>query len=130
MWGWGAWSSSRAKPVGWHLNCTENGGGQCPPYMRCIMRNLISSLLAGLVIVVLMGCADHPSEVPADGVKVAEGNSKLLYKAPEAGTIFIYESPDNRLVYRGAIRKGDTVELNAKDDRITVNGKTVMEQGI
>jgi len=94
------------------------------------MRNLISSLLAGLVIVVLMGCADHPSEVPADGVKVAEGNSKLLYKAPEAGTIFIYESPDNRLVYRGAIRKGDTVELNAKDDRITVNGKTVMEQGI
>ena len=94
------------------------------------MRNLISSLLAGLMIVVLMGCADHPSEVPADGVKVAEGNQKLLYKSPQAGTIFIYESSDNRLVYRGAIRKGDTVELNAKDDRITVNGKTVMEQGI
>jgi len=95
-----------------------------------ITRHSIASLLAGLMIAVLAGCADHPSEVPADGVKVAEGNSKLLYKAPEPGTIFIFESPDNRLVYRGAIRKGDTVELNAKDDRITVNGKTVVEQGI
>jgi len=93
-------------------------------------RQGIATLLVGLLVGVIGGCADHPSEVPADGVKVAEGNTELLYKAPEAGTIFIYESPDNRLVYRSAIRRGDTVKLNAKDDRITVNGKTVMEQGI
>lgn len=79
---------------------------------------------------VLAGCADHPSEVPADGVKVAEGNVKLLYKAPEPGTIFVYESPDNKLIYRGAVKRGDTVELNTKDDRITINDKTVMEKGL
>jgi hypothetical protein len=90
----------------------------------------IVSLLAGLLLGVLAGCADHPSEVPSDGVKVAEGNAKLLYKAPEPGTIFVYESPDNRLIYRGEVRRGDTVELNAKDDRITIDGKTVMEKGI
>ena len=95
-----------------------------------ISRHGIATLLVGLVFGVLGGCADHPSEVPADGVKVAEGNQKLLYKAPEAGTIFIYESQDNRLVYRSAIKRGDTVELNAKDDRITINGNTVMERGI
>ncbi|HEV8606004.1 MAG TPA: hypothetical protein VGQ99_11585 [Tepidisphaeraceae bacterium] len=90
----------------------------------------IVSLLAGLLLGVLAGCADHPSEVPADGVKVAEGNVKLLYKAPEPGTIFVYESPDNKLIYRGAVKRGDTVELNTKDDRITINDKTVMEKGL
>ena len=89
-----------------------------------ISRHPIATLLVGLFIGFVAGCADHPSEVPADGVKVAEGNQKLLYKAPEAGTIFIYESPDNRLIYRGPVRRGDTVELNTNDDRISINGKT------
>ena len=95
-----------------------------------ISRHQIAALLVGLVVGVMVGCADHPSEVPADGVKVAEGNQKLLYKPSEPGTIFIYESPDNRLIYRGAVRRGDTVELNTNDDRISVNGKTVMEKGL
>jgi hypothetical protein len=95
-----------------------------------ISRHSIATLLVGLVFGVMAGCADHPSEVPADGVKVAEGNQKLLYKAPEAGTIFVYQDQDNRLIYRGAIRKGDTVELNTNDDRISINGKTVMEKGL
>jgi len=95
-----------------------------------ISRHRIATLLVGLLVGVMVGCADHPSEVPADGVKVAEGNQKLLYKAPENGTIFIYESPDNRLIYRAAVKRGDTVELNTNDDRIRVNGKTVMEKGL
>ena len=100
---------------------------------RCnmpISRHRIATLLVGLLVGVMAGCADHPSEVPPDGVKVAEGNQKLLYKAPEAGTIFVFESPDNRLIYRGEIKKGDSVELNTNDDRISVNGKTVMEKGL
>jgi hypothetical protein len=94
------------------------------------IRHSIATLLVGLFVGVMAGCADHPSEVPADGVKVAEGNQKLLYKTPEAGTIFVYEAPDNRLIYRSAVRRGDTIELNTNDDRISVNGKTVMEKGL
>ncbi len=95
-----------------------------------ISRYAIATLLVGILVGVIGGCADHPSEVPPDGVKVAEGNSKLLYKTPSAGEIFIYESPDNRLVYRAPVRRGDTVELNARDNRIMVNGKTVIDSGI
>jgi signal peptidase I len=61
---------------------------------------------------------------------VAEGNQKLLYKTPEAGTIFVYEDPGNRLIYRSAVKRGDTIELNTNDDRISINGKTVMEKGL
>ena len=93
-------------------------------------RQCLATLLVGLVVGLLAGCADHPSEVPANGVKVAEGNQKLLYKAPESGTIFVYEDPGNRLIYRGAVKRGDTVELSTTDDRITINGKTVMEKGL
>ncbi|HEV8290895.1 MAG TPA: hypothetical protein VGP94_03195, partial [Tepidisphaeraceae bacterium] len=94
-----------------------------------ISRHRIATLLVGLVFGVMVGCADHPSEVPPDGVKVAEGNQKLLYKTPEAGTIFVYEDPGNRLIYRSAVKRGDTIELNTNDDRISINGKTVMEKG-
>src|SRR5258706_13395425 len=94
-----------------------------------ISRHGIATLLVGLVIGVIGGCADHPSEVPADGGKVAEGNQKLLYKAPEAGTIFIYESPGNRLIYRGAIRRGGTGGPNNNYARISRNGHEVMEKG-
>jgi len=90
----------------------------------------IATLLVGLLAGVMVGCADHPSEVPANGVKVAEGNQKLLYKTPEAGTIFVFEDPGNRLIYRSAVRRGDTIELNTNDDRISINGKTVMEKGL
>jgi len=93
-------------------------------------RHSIATLLVGLVFGVMAGCADHPSEVPGDGVKVAEGNQKLLYKTSEPGNIFVYEDPGNRLIYRSAVKRGDTIELNTKDDRITVNGKTVMEKGL
>ena len=95
-----------------------------------ISRHPIATLLVGLMFGVMAGCADHPSEVPPNGVKVAEGNQKLLYKPSEPGTIFIFQDPDNRLIYRGAVRRGDTVELNTNDDRISINGKTVMEKGL
>jgi len=124
------WPSPLARtrwPVVWHRNCTALELKRCNMQ---ISRHSIATLLVGLFIGALAGCADHPSEVPADGVKVAEGNQKLLYKAPEAGTIFIYESPDNRLIYRSPVRRGDTVELNTNDDRISINGKTVMEKGL
>ena len=91
---------------------------------------LIATLLVGLLYGMVAGCADHPSEVPADGVKVAEGNQKLLYKPSEPGTIFVYEDPGNRLIYRGAVKRGDKIELNTSDDRITINGTTVMEKGL
>ena len=90
----------------------------------------IATLLVGLLFGLLAGCADHPSEVPANGVKVAEGNQKLLYKPSEPGTIFVYEDPGNRLIYRGAVKRGDNIELNTNDDRISINGKTVMEKGL
>jgi len=90
----------------------------------------IATLLVGLVFGMMAGCADHPSEVPANGVKVAEGNQKLLYKAAEPGTIFVFEDPGNRLIYRSAVKRGDTIDLNTNDDRISINGKTVMEKGL
>jgi len=87
-------------------------------------------ILAAFVAAMIVGCADHPAEVPLDGQKVAEGNSKLLYKPSQAGEIFIYEDPGNKLIYRATVRAGDSIELNTKDDEITINGKTVAEKNL
>lgn len=95
-----------------------------------ISRDRIATLLVGLVFGVMAGCADHPSEVPANGVKVAEGNQKLLYRTPERGTIYVFEDPGNRLIYSSAVRRDDTIELNTNDNRISVNGRTVLEKGL
>jgi hypothetical protein len=84
------------------------------------------AVIVGLTL--LAGCADHPVEVPLDGQKVAEGNSKLMYKAPRAGEIFVYEDPGSVLVYRAGVRSGDTIEVDTKADEITRNGRTVSEK--
>src|SRR5687768_11026301 len=86
----------------------------------------LTAVLVGLML--LAGCADHPAEVPLDGQKVAEGNSKLMYNAPRAGEVVGYEEPNKVLIYRAGVREGDTIEVDTKDDEITRNGKTVSEK--
>lgn len=94
-----------------------------------IMLSLSLSLLLCLSLVV-SGCATveaHP-EIPGAALMGSEGNGRLTYRAPEAGTIYVYNVPDKQTIYSGRVEAGEMVTVNPNDDRITVDGRIVSEQ--
>ena len=79
---------------------------------------------------ILSGCADRPPSVPASANLMTEGSNQISYRASEFGRVYINDETDHRLLYQGDVEKGDMVELNAKDDRILVGGRTVSERAM
>jgi hypothetical protein len=70
---------------------------------------------------------DARNDVPAGTTLMKEGHEPLLFQAPSDGTVTVYNSSDNRLVYSGSIRAGQTVHVDADHDFVTVDGKKVVD---
>jgi hypothetical protein len=77
---------------------------------------------------ILSGCADRTPAVPASANLMTEGSNQISFRANEFGRVYISDETDHRILYQGDVDKGDMVELNAKDDRILVAGRTVSER--
>ena len=79
------------------------------------------------------GCAaERPESVPEDARRLAKhsGTSSFVFTAPSDGEVFIYDRTQNKLVYSGRVRRGESLEVNAKDDRITLNARVVSEEDL
>jgi hypothetical protein len=88
-------------------------------------------LAAGLMaaaLVAVPGCTTMEAKVPGSAQQVAMGTGNTMYQVGEDGTIYIYDKTWNKLVYTGQVRQGDNVVLDALGDKVTINGKTVVEQ--
>jgi hypothetical protein len=70
---------------------------------------------------------DARNDVPAGATLMKQGHEPLLFKAPNDGTVWVYNSSDNRLVYSGSIRAGQTVHVDADHDFVTVDGDKVVD---
>ena len=70
---------------------------------------------------------DARNDVPAGATLIKQGHEPLLYQAPSDGTVWVYNSSDNRLVYSGSIRSGQTVQVDADHDFVTVDGRKVVD---
>jgi hypothetical protein len=70
---------------------------------------------------------DVRHDVPAGTTLVKEGHEPMLFQTPSDGTIWVYNSSDNRLVYSGSVRAGQTVHVDADHDFVTVDGRKVMD---
>jgi hypothetical protein len=80
----------------------------------------------------LSGCADRPMSVPASASLMTEGNGdRITFRPTEYGRVYVTDQSDgDKIVYQGEVDRGETVELNAKDDRVTVAGRTVTERAM
>jgi signal peptidase I len=81
-------------------------------------------------ITLLSGCADRPMSVPSSAHLMTEGNGdRITFRPTEYGRVYVTDQTDaNRIIYQGEVDRGDTVELNSKDDRVMVAGRTVTER--
>ena len=111
--------------------------------MNRFSRFAIGAALPSLLLVASTGCesdndeplayesrsirGDARNDVPAGASLVKEGHEPLLFQTPSEGTIWVYNSSDNRLVYSGSVRAGQTVHVDADHDFVTVDGKKVVD---
>ena len=111
--------------------------------MNRFSRFAIGAALPSLLLVASTGCesdndeplayeshsirGDARHDVPAGASLVKEGHEPLLFQTPSDGTIWVYNSSDNRLVYSGSVRGGQTVHVDADHDFVTVDGRKVMD---
>jgi len=74
--------------------------------------------------ILVVGCEnEHPANIPGDAMLNSEGNGLLAATAPHDGTVYIYDVNGDRVVYSGAVAKGQVVTLNTDQNKITVDGQ-------
>src|SRR2546421_12289053 len=89
----------------------------------------LKNLAASLVFVVgvgLAGCAsEHPSVVGSDAKLQSSGTSKLAFRAPSDGTVYVYNRNTNKLEYQGDVKRDTLIEYNADTKKLETDGKPI-----
>jgi hypothetical protein len=84
-----------------------------------------------LIALVGAGCQhDRHSQIPADATLMTEGDKSLSFRANESGTVYVYNRNDDKMVYSGDIGRGETLSVDSPNNRITLDGRTVLEKGV
>jgi len=93
------------------------------------LRQYAAGVAVGLMAMAITGCADRPMTVPATANIMSEGNGdRVSFTANNYGRVYITDQADQRILYQGEVRPGDAVEVNAREDRLTVAGRTVFDK--
>lgn len=83
------------------------------------------------VLSLLGGCMhDRSSAIPPDATLQTEGQKQLAFRAIEPGTVYVYNRNDDKMVYSGDLRRGETIAIDSDKNRITLDGRTVLEKGL
>ena len=70
------------------------------------------------------GCEnEHPANIPGNAMMTSEGNGVIAATAPHDGTVYIYDVNGDRVVYSGAVAKGQVVTINTDHNQITIDGQ-------
>jgi hypothetical protein len=89
---------------------------------------LLAGMVAGAMVVALPGCETMNAKIPSTAQPVAMGTGNTMYQAGQDGTIYVYDKTWNKLVYTGQVHAGQSVVLDAMGDKVTIDGRTVVEQ--
>ncbi|HVX84600.1 MAG TPA: hypothetical protein VH253_07270 [Phycisphaerae bacterium] len=92
------------------------------------VQTLLAAGLMAAALAAIPGCETMQSKIPGTAQPVAMGTGNTMYQAGSDGTIYIYDKTWNKIVYTGQVQKGDNVVLDALADKVTIDGKTVVEQ--
>ena len=60
-------------------------------------------------------------------VKQSDGRD-IYFRAPENGTVYLFDVDDRRVVYSGKLRRGERFRLNAEDHAARIEDNVVMDR--
>lgn len=97
------------------------------PAWRCAAQAAVVAFAA----VAFTGCADRGNAIPLSASLRSEGNGAMVsYTTDTAGTGYVFDATDNKLVWSGAVHNRQMIAVDAKRDAIVVDGRAVHERDI
>jgi hypothetical protein len=93
-------------------------------------RGQLLALVGAVIMAAVGGCApERPGSVPADARSVAKqsGQNPINFTAPADGTIFVYDRSNQKMVYSGRLRQGDTLEVDSRRNQVRLDGRVINE---
>ena len=90
------------------------------------------ALMVAITMAILVGgCAPERHEVvPSTAIFGAEGNQQLTYTSDGPGTVYVFDQPANKLLYRGHLTRRQQVKVDPERNEITVDGTLVAEKNL
>ncbi|HZN69598.1 MAG TPA: hypothetical protein VFB66_30260 [Tepidisphaeraceae bacterium] len=89
---------------------------------------IVSSL--GLCLMVTGCAADRHEDIPKSAPMVAKGQTDVTWAAPSEGDVYVYDQSEGKMLYSGRVERGDNLVVDARKDRIRLDGRTVMDKQI
>ncbi len=86
---------------------------------------LLPSLVLGTALV---GCAPERHEaIPPTAMLAVEGTRSVTFTAPSAGTVYVYNATNGRMLYNARVSSRDVVVVDPDADKIMLNGRPAYE---
>lgn len=98
--------------------------------MKALRTALLPAAVLGLGLL-LAGCTEERhSAIPASAHLVNKTTDRGAWTAPSDGTVYIDTGMGDKLFYSGQVRKGQTVTINERRNRLEIGGNTVVDRDI
>lgn len=84
-----------------------------------------------MVLLMLLGCAsDRHHDIPTDARLVTEGDKTLTYQFERPGTVYIFDTETDKMVYSGKVERGQTLRVEPDRNKIMLDGKVVRDEDL
>jgi hypothetical protein len=93
------------------------------------LRHYAAGLAVGLLSIV-GGCASQPDAVPSSAMMMTSGNGAASFRPTEFGRVYVTDQTDNKILYQADVDRGELVQLDARQDKISVDGRTVSDRSL
>ena len=77
------------------------------------------------------GCAhERHEDIPLTASEIDEGKETVVFSAVDDGRVYVYDATSNEMLYNGELRRGQQLRVDAKDNKILVDGQTAVERDL
>jgi len=113
--------------------------------MTRIIKQILLSAAVAVPSISMLGCSADVSfdphrhaytqqtyrdYMPESAVLLDKGHGEVSAQTQRSGIIYLYDSDDRDVFWKGTVREGDRVTINPEEDRAAINGDTVFRSNL
>src|SRR4029079_16189982 len=88
-----------------------------------------SAAIGTALIVGIAGCShERGDEIPTSASEISSGKESVTATAPHDGMVYIWDKNANKELYTARVNKGDTVRVDAKQNKIFLNNQLITKR--